>query len=166
MRKISAVVALLLLVPGCAAERSDLTAAGLGKPELAVTFPSEVAPGSTHTAKLEVSNPGPGHMDVVRVTFVLVGPGPDQDELPRPLILGGVSDETGEIVSVTPEPTAVSGDGLVYSFAGLGEDEAATISFGIRVPKIAGAFANSVQVYDGKDLERLRGVRLDTLVRR
>lgn len=156
----------MLLTGACVRDTSSLTSEGLGKPELSVSFPETVEPGSTHTAELEISNPGPGGMDIVQVTFVLVGPGPNQSELPRPLILGGANESTGKIVSVTPEPRAVSSDQLVYSFEGLEEGESTLVSFRIRVPMITGAFANSVQVYDGRDLERLTGVRLDTLVER
>lgn len=159
-------LAVLSLSAGCVRDTPELTSTGRGKPQLAVAFPPTVNAGSTHTAELEVSNPGPGAMDIVQVTFVLVGPGADQSELPRPLILGGVNEATGEIVSVTPEPRAVSADGLVYSFDGLEEGASRTISFAIRVPQVPGTFANSVQVYDGRDLERLAGVRLDTLVER
>lgn len=156
----------LMASAACVRDQSGLTSAGLGKPELSLTFPAEVRAGTTHVAQLEVANPGPGDLRVLSVTFVLVGPGPNQDELPRPLILGGANKSTGEILSVSPEPRSVSSDGLVYSFAGLSEGESAEISFDIRVPHIPGTFANSVQVHDGQDLERLTGVRLDTVVER
>jgi hypothetical protein len=156
----------LFLFAGCVRDTSGLTSSGLGKPGLSVSFPEAAPAGSTQTAVLEVSNPGPGEMRVLAVTFVLVGPGPNQKELPRPLIAGGVNESTGEIVSVSPEPRSVSDDGLVYTFDGLAEGATTKISFEIRVPQVPGAFANSVQVHDGQDLERLTGVRLDTLIER
>lgn len=156
----------LLASSGCVRSQSGLTSDGLGKPELSLAFPAEVEAGTTHVAQLDVTNPGPGDLRLLSVTFVLVGPGPNQNELPRPLILGGANESTGEIVSVTPEPRSVSSDGLVYSFEGLDEGESTEISFEIRVPRVPGTFANSVQVHDGQDLDRLTGARLDTVVER
>ena len=85
-------------------------------------------------------------------------------DLPDALIGFGAKGKNPSIVSVDPEPRAVSIDGVVYTFDGLTEGESTEIAFTIRTPGFQGRFANSVIVADGSDPERSRGVPLETRV--
>jgi hypothetical protein len=63
-------------------------------------------------------------------------------------------------------PAGISQDGVLYTFEGLDEGESGTFIFDVKVPEQPGTAANSVQVYDGQELERASGVRVETTVER
>jgi hypothetical protein len=154
-------LAVAVLAPaGCWRGASDLSPSGKGEPELGIEFPASAAPGSVHTARLRVTNPGPGDISRVAVSFALVG-APAAQGLPAPVVDAG---RPRAVVSVSPRPTSVSPDGVVYRFGALPEGGSMTIEFGLRVPRRRGLAANSVTVYDDVDPSRARGVRLETTV--
>ena len=161
-RLVAAAVALTVLA-GCFGPDPNLTDTGKGKPRLAVEFPETVTHGSTATATLTVDNPGPGDMASVVVAFATVGVAAASGPLPVELVPVARS-KSSPVVSVTPEPSDVSDDGVVYVFGGLAEGESIEIAFEIRVPDEPGPAANSVSVYAGEDASRIAGVRLDTTV--
>jgi hypothetical protein len=74
------------------------------------------------------------------------------------------------VLEIEPRPTAVSRDGVVYAFgpqqgeAGpvLPVGESLEITFRLSMPVTPGPAGNSVQAYDGDEVERARGVRLET----
>ena len=139
-----------------------MTESGKGKPTLEVDFPTSVRPGEIAEMVLDVSNPGPGAMDSVFVAFTYVGvPG---SGLGNPLIPFASGGENPAIAGTSPEAESVSEDGSVYRFAGLPAGSSTTITFRIVVPTTRGPAANSVQVYDGSDLERGTGKRVATTV--
>jgi hypothetical protein len=146
----------------CYGADSDLTESGKGKPTLTVDFPETVSPGATEDLVVEVSNPGPGEMDSVFIAFTHVGvPG---SGLGNPLIPFGTGGENPAIASISPEPDSVSEDGSVYRFPALAAGSSTTITFSVVVPRTRGPAANSVQVYDGSELERGTGKRVATTV--
>lgn len=163
-RGLSLILATLALAAGgaCFASGGDLTASGKGKPQLVVEFPATVAPASTEDLVLDVSNPGPGDMDSVLVAFTHVGvPGSGLGEALVPFASGG---ENPAVQSVDPEPESVSEDGVVYRFAGLAAGESTTITFSLVMPSVRGPASNSVQVYDGSEVDRAVGERVSTTV--
>lgn len=165
-RRVAAVaLAAALLGAACFSESADLTDSGKGKPSVAVDFPPTVAPGSTHTATLEIRNPGPGDMDSLFVSFSLVGVG-GTEAVPAPLVAVGRRRRSPSIVSVDPRPAEVAAGGAVYRFGGLGEGESATLVFRIKAPDEPGVAANSVTAYAGEEPDRARGVLLETRVQR
>jgi hypothetical protein len=141
-----------------------LTESGKGFPEPSIEFPATAAPGSVQEAVLTVKNPGPGDIPSLFVTFVLVGPGSPGQEFPRPILNGGPRGKDPNVISISPEPVAVDEQGINYRFEGLPEGEEVTIEFRVKVPMERGPAANSVTVSDGEDVERARGVRLETVV--
>jgi hypothetical protein len=154
----------LLLCAGaaCYRDNSNLTESGKGKPTLVVEFPATVSPGESEDLVLEISNPGPGDMESVFVAFTHVGvPG---SGLGNALIPFGADGENPAIESIEPEPESVSDDGSVYAFAGLAAGSSTTITFTVVAPRARGPAANSVQVYDGSELERGTGKRVATSV--
>ena len=159
-----AVASLLLLCSGvaCRAGDSNLSASGKGKPTLVVEFPATLGAGATGDLVLEISNPGPGAMDSVFVAFTNVGvPG---SGLGTALVPPGAGGENAAVADVDPEPESVSDDGIVYRFPGLSVGAATTITFSIVAPEERGQAASSVQVYDGKELDRATGERVSTTV--
>jgi hypothetical protein len=158
-------MASLLLCSGiaCYGSGSNLTESGKGKPTLVVEFPETVSAGATEDLVLEVSNPGPGAMDSLFVAFTHVGvPGSGLGNALIPFSSGG---ENPAIADITPEPDSVSEDGSVYRFPRLAEGSSTRITFSVIVPRTRGPAANSVQVYDGSELERGTGKRVATTVR-
>ncbi len=141
----------------------EVTETGKGLPTVAVEFPPVAAAGSTQDAVFTISNPGPGDMTSLFVSFSRVGAAA-ADELPDPLVDVSVGEAPSSVVEVAPEPAAVSADGIIYTFPGLAEGESTTITFTLRIPDRDGLAANSVIVYDGQDVERGRGLRLETEV--
>jgi len=161
-RRAPATLALVALTAtsACFSARSELSASGRGLPQPTVAFPERAAPGTVHSARLEVRNPGPGDITTLVVAFALVG-APAAEGLPTPLVGPG---RKGRVLKVTPAPSSVSADGSVYRFGSLAEGETTTVTFTLRVPRRPGLAANSVTVYDDTDPSRARGVRLETLV--
>lgn len=178
-----------MVVTGCRGEDPNLTDSGKGKPQVAVTFPAETTSGSQHDAQLTIANPGPGDMNSVVVAFASVGPRSGQREMPIPIVAFGKSKENPSVVSIDPGPTAISPDAVLFTFGpvcpdggtfpddceGVSRDEALpripagetiTITFTLKVPVLSGVAANSVQVYDGGEVDRAGGARLETVVGR
>ena len=110
---------------------------------------------------LTVSNPGPGDFSSTVVAFSRVG----DPSLPGPIVEPGRR-ASRAVRAVEPKPVAVSPDGVVYTFEGIAEGESRTFVFTVRLPEKTGSFGNAVQVYDGGEPDRARGVRLQTRVER
>lgn len=149
-----------LLLSACFGDAQVLTEAGEGYPELAIEFPETTTPGATETAVLMISNPGPGDMESIVVAFSRLG----DPALPAPLVDVEGPNQDGAVKNVTPEPTAVSPDGITYTFGGVDEEETMTIEFELVVPRVDGVAGNAILVYEGQDPNRARGVRLRTEV--
>lgn len=165
---------LLLVLTSCfRGDDPNITASGKGKPEISAEIPATVEAGSVQQAAIEVTNPGPGDLEILAIAFALVGPVGEQGEFPTAIVPLGARRQNPAVVSVTPEPTGISDDGTVYTFGPLeggapriSEGDSIAIVFELRMPEREGPAANSVQAYDGNEIERARGVRLSTEVRR
>ncbi len=138
-----------------------MTKSGKGRPEISVEFPARAPAGSVQEAVLLVSNPGPGEMDVLKVSFSLVGSGRPETPIVSPL---GSRGRNPAVVAVAPQPRAVSPGGVDYLFGGLEEEGSMRIVFKLKVPSTPGVAANAVIVADGRESDRARGVRLHTTV--
>jgi hypothetical protein len=158
-----AILAAAVLLGACT-DTSGQTASGLGLPQVSVDFPATSAPGSTHVARLHVTDPGPGNMSSVVVAFSRTGPSPGASALPPPIVDVGFAGSNAAISAIHPRPVAVSPDGVVYRFRGLAVGKSTTISFTLKVPRTPGVVANAMVVYDGGHTDRARGVRLQTVV--
>jgi hypothetical protein len=135
-----------------------------GRPEITVEFPDTAEPGSTQTATFTIRNPGPNEMKSVFLAFARVGPAPNDNRLPAPIVDPGAQHVNPAIVSITPEPEASSIEAVVFRFGGLGAGESMTVEFELKVPNERGPVANSVTAYPGENPELAKGVRLGTEV--
>jgi hypothetical protein len=161
----AAIVAIALFaMPACFSSGAELSDSGKGLPEVTVNFSTTAEPGSVHTARLSVSNPGPGDISSIVVAFARVG-APAAEGLPNPLVDPGETADSGAVVDVRPHPASASAD-VQYRFGPLQEGDSTTILFDVEVPEDPGPAANSVTVYDAADPGRARGVRLETSVER
>lgn len=149
----------------CYGPDPNLTESGKGRPYVEVSFPPTAGPGSVQEAEVTVTNPGPGDIVRLLVSFTFVGVQGEGDP-PVPLVApaGG---RNRAVVSVRPAPAAVAEDGTVYSFGEPGDaflpaEETRTIVFRLEVPARDGVAANSVTAYDGEDPTRARGALLRT----
>jgi hypothetical protein len=158
--KLAAVALGALMLVACYGPDPNLTDEGLSKPELALEFPEETTAGSTKTAELRILNPGPGDMDSLVVAFSRLG----DPELPLPIVDVAPGKEEGAVRDVEPAPTAVSPDGVIYTFDGLDEGRELVIRFTLRIPVVTGPAGNAILVYEGSDPDRAKGVRLETEV--
>jgi hypothetical protein len=158
-----AVAVLAVLLVGCSGGTPE-TSSGLGLPQVSIDFPASSAPGSSHIARLHVTNPGPGRMSSIVVAFSRTGPSPGATELPPPVVDVGFAQSNASIKAIHPRPAGVSPDGVVYTFGPLSVGASTTISFTLKVPATPGVVANAVVVYDGQHTDRARGVRLQTVV--
>ena len=149
-----------LSLAACFGPDPGVTESGKGKPEPTIEFPATATPGSVQEAELIVTNPGPGDMQSVVVAFSRLG----DPKLPLPIVDVAPPNGEGPVVDVTPKPNAVSPDGVIYTFSGLDEGDALTITFRLRIPVERGPAGNAILVYEGQDPERARGVRLETEV--
>lgn len=140
-------------------------AGGPGLPELAVQFPEYSKGGEIQEAVLTISNPGPEPFTGISVAFVRVGPGPQGGPLPRPIVDGIAQTSNGAVVSVSPKPLGTSIDGIAFNFGPLAEGDDRTIRFKLRLPVQPGEAANSILVYDSRNTDRIKGIRLSTIVR-
>lgn len=165
MTRLAIAAVALALLPACFGPDPNLTDAGKGKPLITVDFPDTAAPGEVATATFTVENPGPGDIRSVAIAFASVGAAAASGPLPVDLVPITTSDDNPAIASIEPEPDDVSPDGVVYFFGALPEGESVDISFDILVPETTGTAANSVSVYDAADTARIRGLRLETVVR-
>lgn len=162
MKRALGAALLVTLLAGCYGPDPNVTEQGEGLPVLSLEFPSVVKPGSVETAVLTIENPGPEDMDSIVVAFSRLG----DPELPLPLVEVSTPGDEGPVRSVDPEPRAVGQGGVVFTFGGIAEGEEMTITFELMVPDEAGKIGNAIQVYDGSDAERARGVRLEASVER
>jgi len=153
-----------LLVGGCYSTDPDVTPQGAGLPELEIEFPDESERGSVQPAVLTITNPGPKSISTLVVAFARVGPSGSGAELPTPIVDGGARRKNEAVVSIEPEPRAVSLAAVEYTFEGLAEGDTTEITFELKVPSVVGEAANSVTVYEGSDPSRIRGARLQTIV--
>ncbi|MDQ3752710.1 MAG: hypothetical protein M3333_07440 [Actinomycetota bacterium] len=164
-------LAALVLVVGatvgvsCAGSGTELSESGSGLPQVTVAFPPSAEPGSVQRAQLEVVNPGPGDIGTLIVAFTRAG----DPDLPTPIVDVTGGRAPSAVRSVDPAPAGVSSDGVVYRFSAasaqepfLPEGESTGITFSLLVPKEPGSAANAVQVYDGSEIDRAAGVRLET----
>ena len=162
MRILVALAASAALLVGCYGPDPNLTDDGKGRPVVTLDFPATVEPESVHDAVLTIDNPGPEDMNSIVVAFSRLG----DPALPLPLVEVSAPDEQGPVRSIDPEPQAIGQGGVVYTFEGLPEGESMTITFELQVPRDEGTVGNAVQVYDGADPDRARGVRLEAEVKR
>ena len=164
MGRLAATAVALVLLAACFGPDPNLTESGKGKPVIDVEFPPTVSPGEVATATLTVENPGPGDMGTIAVAFTTVGVAGASGPLPTELVPITTTSDNPMVAGITPEPRDVSPDGVVYYFDGVQEGGSLAIAFDIRVPETPGPAANSVSVYAGEAADRIRGVRLQTLV--
>lgn len=157
--------AVLVLLTGCFGPDPNLTESGKGKPVLSVEFAEEAAPGAVETATITVENPGPGDIEVLTVAFAGVGVPAASGPLPDELVPITTTSDNPAVRSVEPEPQKVSNDGVVYYFGPLPEGETTEVSFDLVLPDTPGSAASSVSVYDAREPDRIRGLRLATAVR-
>jgi len=160
VKRLAAAAAVLLIFSACFGEGEQLTETGKGYPQLTVDFPETTTSGTTETAALTVTNPGPGDMGSIVVAFGRLG----DPALPAPLVDVTARNREGAVKEVRPAPNAVSPDGITYTFDGLPVGESVTIEFDIEIPRLNGVAGNAVQVYEGQDPNRARGVPLRTEV--
>ncbi len=164
MRRLALVVVVSFVATACFGPDPNLTDSGKGRPYLSVEFPDQVEAGSTNTAVLTVENPGPGDMSQVVVAFSAVGPARGGEPLPGELVPFASRKDNPVIAGIVPRPQAIAPNGVVYVFPGLEEQSSMTIRFRIVAPDRVGTAASSVTVYDGREADRARGVRLETKV--
>jgi hypothetical protein len=158
----AALVALALVATACFGPDANQTEEGEGLPFITAEFPDVTEPGATETLSLVVENPGPGDLSSVFVTFSRVGAA-EGKSLPTPIVDVVPKGESSPILAIRPEPVKQAQD-IRFRFAGLPEGETMELEFDLRMPTQAGVAANSVQVYDGGDPDRIRGVLLSTRV--
>lgn len=144
----------------CYGPDAGTTDGAKSKPELSLEFPASTSPGSSESAELTITNPGPEAMDSIVVAFSRLG----DPELPQPVVDVVGRNEEGAVEDVTPKPNAVSPDGIIYTFDGIAEGESLTVTFTLVVPQETGPAGNAILVYEGQDPDRARGVRLETEV--
>lgn len=154
-----AAVAALLLV-GCTGPDPNLTESGTGKPEVSATFPEQASAGEVVTASIRVTNPGPEDMASIVVSFARVG----DPSLPYPIVEPLPDRARAGIADIRPEPTGESPPDATYTFGPLAEGASTTIEFDLVIPDREGVVGNSVQVYDGAEPARARGVRIEAEV--
>jgi hypothetical protein len=162
MKRLVAACVVLLALAACFGPDPNLTATGKGRPDITADFPPIVDAGETFDVTLEITNPGPVDMDGITIAFARLG----DPSLPIPVVDAGATGTNEAIVTIDPEPQAVSLDGIIYTFPPLGEGDSTTITFELKAPDISGAAGNSIQVYDSRDPERARGIRFLTTVRK
>ncbi|MFN2594331.1 MAG: hypothetical protein ABR579_05520 [Actinomycetota bacterium] len=159
-----ALLVALLTVSCYGGDNPNLTSSGQGKPQLTIDFPTQVDPGQQSDLVLNVSNPGPGDIAHVFVSFSLLGAPSSPNGQLVPLVPIGAKHKNPSILSVDPHPQGVSTDGDIYRFGPLAEGRSTTITFVVRALEIAGQAENSVQVYDGNQPDRSVGVPLTTTI--
>lgn len=156
-RSFAAVAVAASLLVACTGPDPNLTESGTGKPEVSAEFPEEAAPGDVVTASIRVTNPGPEDMATIVVSFARVG----DPSLPYPIVEPLPDRARAGIRDIRPEPTGESPPDATYTFGPLAEGDSTTIEFDLVIPDRSGVVGNSVQVYDGAEPERARGIRLE-----
>lgn len=149
-----------LLAVACFGPDPNLTEGGLSKPKVTISFPGSVDPGEMVDARIVIANDGPGDMESLVVAFARLG----DPELPPPIVDVSIKGRGNAVVDVDPEPVGRSQDGILFTFAGIDEQESTTITFTLKMPEQTGRVANSILVYDGERTDRARGGRLETVV--
>ena len=163
--KFAAAAALALLLTSCLGPDPNLTESGQGKPQITVDFPGRAPAGSTQEATFTVTTPGPGAINVLAIAFARLG----DPKLPQPIVEVAPRGRSA-VLEIDPRPTAVSRDGVVYAFGPAESEggpvlpvgESLEITFRLSMPVTPGPAGNSVQAYDGDQVERARGVRLES----
>ena len=157
-----AVAAAALVVGGCSGPDPNLTESGQGKPLVTAEFPETARPGDVVTAVIRVENPGPSDMEPIVVAFTRVG----DPSLPLPIVEPRRDLRDAGIEDIRPEPQGASPMDSTFTFPGVAEGDSTTIEFDLRIPDDAkGTVGNVIQVYDGAEIERARGARLQLEVR-
>ena len=161
----------LACLAACFGSDPNLTEDGLGKPFLTVDFPTEAAAGSTEELLVEIDNPGPGDMSSFTVAFANVAVGGTEGNAqtllrpaPPPERIGDDQQVSPSISAIEPEPLTIGEGGLVFRFGPLPEEESASVSFEVVVPEESQTYANSVQVFDSRVLDRIDAVKLQVEV--
>lgn len=162
-RIVFALIVLCLVAAGCSpGPDSNVTESGMGKPIVTAEFPETAAPGDIVTASIRVENPGPGDIQPVVVSFTRVG----DPSLPLPIVEPRRNLEDAGIEDIRPEPRGASPTDSTFTFEGVPEGGSTTIEFDLRIPTDAeGTLGNVVQVYDGVEIDRARGARIQLEVR-
>ncbi|HJR45956.1 MAG TPA: hypothetical protein VJ927_10165 [Actinomycetota bacterium] len=160
-RGLTAVVLLAALAAACTGPDPNVTETGAGKPRVTAEFPETAEVGEVHTATIEVTNPGPRDMSVIVVSFARVG----DPSLPFPIVEPLPGRARSGIEAIRPEPNGESPPDATYTFDGLAEGESTTIEFDLRIPDATGTVGNVIQVYDGAEVGRAAGVRIETEIR-
>jgi hypothetical protein len=149
---------LLLAFGACwTGDNPNIAASGKGKPQMTLDLPKSAAPGSVQTLTVTATNPGPGRISSVFVSFSLLG-APSGPIVP--LVPIGAKGHNSAVLGVTPKPDAISSDGDIYRFGSLAVGDSMTIHFRLKMPDVAGTATNSVQVYDGTEPDRSIGMPL------
>lgn len=131
------------------------------RPLLEIDFPETGESGSVQTAVLTIENPSVMPIELLFVNFVDVGVAGGEG-IPQPIVFAATR-RTSPVIDVDPEARTV-GQGVRFGFGPLEPGATTTIEFELRLPETAGAAANSVQVYDGRDPQRAAGAKLEILV--
>ena len=160
-RVLAAAVLLALAGMACRGPDPNVTETGAGKPRVSVEFPETAEAGDVLTATIEITNPGPEDIDVIVVSFARVG----DPSLPLPIVEPLPGRARSGIVAIRPEPNGESPPDATYTFDGLPEGGSTTIEFDLRIPDLKGTVGNVVQVYDGAEVARASGARIETEVR-
>jgi hypothetical protein len=161
-KSLIACTALVLVGVSCYGPSPDETDEGKSRPVVAAEFPEVVEPSSLQTLSLAIENPGPGDFSSLFVAFSRVGAA-EGVSLPKPIVDVPVGGKPSAVIEVRPDPVKVA-EGIRFRFPDLPEGESLDIEFRLRMPARAGVAANSVQVYDGAEPDRIRGVLLSTRV--
>ena len=171
MRRILVATAAVVFAAGCFGPNPNLTESGLAKPVVTLEFPQRVDAGSTTELTVNVTNPGPGEMTSFSIAFLVVAVGGGRGNAqslvapaPAPERLGTEQEVSPSIASIEPTPVDVGESGLVFRFGPLGEEESASVGFEIVAPTEPGNYANSLQVYDSRVIDRIGAVKLETEV--
>ena len=150
----------MVVLGACTGPDPNLTERGTGKPQVTAEFPEQASAGDVVTAAITITNPGPEDMSTVVVSFARVG----DPSLPYPIVEPLPNRARAGIEDIRPEPTGESPPDATYTFGPLPEGESMTIEFDLLIPEREGTVGNSIQVYDGAEPERARGVRIETEV--
>jgi hypothetical protein len=161
MRRIAIAVICLVVIGACTGPDPNLTETGAGKPRITIDIPETAPPGDVVTASIEISNPGPQDMDSIVVSFVRVG----DPSLPEPIVEPRKGRAESGIEDIRPEPAGESPPDATYAFGGVPEGESITLEFDLRMPDDVGSYGNSVQIYEGAEVDRAAGARLEIEVR-
>jgi hypothetical protein len=162
---------ILAAVAGCFGPDPGLTESGLAKPVITVDWPAELPAGTTEELVVEVENPGPGDMSAFSIAFAAIAVGGSQGNAQALLLPAAPPDELGEdqpisasIAEIEPPPLTVGQGGLVFGFGPLPTGESTSVSFQIELPEEPGTYANSVQAYDSRALDRIDAQKLQVEV--